>query len=139
MKKMNAEQNGYFKGIRIDMETADDLYQNLWNFMKKEKLALNLSKGSDGEFWLDGPEKKITVKILLDVPSRKILYDVYSVIDAMHLREKTLKQNEENEYIQEEHRRWKTAEVLEEVWLVIDAMILWSQKNNYSINETKLI
>jgi hypothetical protein len=116
-----------------------DLYQNLLNFMKKEKLTLNLSKNSDQELWLDGPEKKITVKILIDAMAHEISYDVYSVIDARHLREKTLRDTEKNVYIQEEHRRWKTAEVLEEVWMIIDEMEIWSEKNKYLLKEAELI
>jgi hypothetical protein len=117
----------------------NDLFQDLLKFMKREKLTLNLSKISDQELWLDGPEKKITVKILIDAITHEISYDVYSIIDSRHLREKTLKDTEKNVYIQEENRRWKTAEVLEEVWMVIDEMKIWSEKNKYFIKEAKLI
>jgi hypothetical protein len=127
------------RAVRIDMQTTDDLYQHLKTFIKQEKLSLSLSKGSNEEIWLDGPEKKITAKILQDTAARTIAYDVYSVIDAMHLKDRTLKESEQNEYIQEEHRRWKTAEVLEEIWMIIDAMTLWSQTNNYRIKEAELI
>jgi len=116
-----------------------DLYQNLLNFIKREKLTLNLSKISDQELWLDGPEKKITVKILIDANEHVISYDVYSIIDSRHLREKTLKDTERNVYLQEEHRRWKTAEVLEDVWMIIDEIEIWSEKNKYIIKEAELI
>jgi hypothetical protein len=117
----------------------NDLYESLSNFLKEEKMTLNLTKVSDNEFWLDGPEKKITVKILIDTKARKILYDVYSVIDIMHLKERTLKEKEQNIFIQEEHRRWNTAKILEEVWMVVDELGLWSEKNKYSLKEAKLI
>jgi hypothetical protein len=117
----------------------DGLYQDIIDFMKKEKLTLNLSKISDREFWLDGPEKKITVKILVDTKAHEVLYDVYSVIEHIHIKEEKVKDVEQNEFIEEDYRRWKIAELLEEIWLVIDNISLWCQKNKYLLKETELL
>lgn len=121
------------------MVIENDFYDELLKFMEREKLILNLSKSSNEECWLDGPEKKIAVKILIDPIAHEILYDVYSAIDHMHLKEAKLKDVEQNEFIEEEHRRWKTAQVLEEIWLILDYIMLWCTKNRYILKERKMI
>lgn len=117
----------------------NDLYQEIINFKNQENLSVNLSKVSNEEFWIDGPEKKIAVKILFHPQTHEILYDVYSVIDQMHLKERKVKDVVQNEFIEEEHRRWKTAEVLEEIWLILDAVKLWCKKNKYTLKDTEMI
>lgn len=107
--------------------------------MKSEGLTLTISKPSENEFWLDGPEKKIAAKFFINTKSNEILYDVYSTIENTHLKAETLKDVQQNEFIEEENRRWKTAMALEEIWLVIDALKLWSEKNNFTLKETELI
>jgi hypothetical protein len=121
------------------MHMEDNLYQELMMFMKRENLSLKLSKVSNEEFWFDGPEKKIAVKILINLQTREILYDVYSVIDRIHLKERKIKDVEQNEYIEEEHRRWKTAQVLEEIWLILDDIMLWCRHHQYTLKETEMI
>jgi hypothetical protein len=116
-----------------------DLDVNLLDYIKKENIDINLSKVSNSELWFDRPEESITVRIVIDNENQKILYDVYSIADSMHLKAKTLKDVERLEYIAEEDRKWKGAEYVENIWLIIDEISLWAQKNNYTLREEELI
>jgi len=116
-----------------------DLVSDLLDFIKKEKIKIELSKDSDTEFWLDSLDKSITVRFIIDVKTRQIYYDVYLKEYEIHLKEETIKDVEKLEFIAEEHRKWKVAEAIEDIWLIIDEAEIWAQKNKYNIKEKKLI
>ena len=109
------------------------------DFMIKEKIDLSISEDNPFEFWLDNTSGSITVRFKVTVPKHEILYDVYSPEFSVHLKEETIKDVERLEFLAEEHRRWKIAETIEDVWLILDRIKLWAEKNNFSIMEKKLV
>lgn len=127
----------YYPIINDNIEI--NLVSDLLEFIKKEKIDLKLSKNSNTEFWLDSPDESITVRFEIDIKSKHIFYDVYSVEYEVHLKEETLKDVEKLEFIAEEHRRWKAAEVIENIWLILDEVEIWTQKNNFIMKEKELL
>jgi hypothetical protein len=117
----------------------DDLISVLNKFMQKEKIDLTISKDNLSEFWLDDILGSITVKFKVDIPSHEIFYDVYSPEYSVHLKEETLEDVKHLEYIAEENRQWKIAEIIEDIWLILDKIKLWAEKNNFRITEKKLV
>ena len=117
----------------------NDFNLNLVNFLQKENIDMNLSKISNSEFWLDNTDRSITVRIIIDDKTKKILYDVYSINSNMHLNEKTIKDVKTLEYIAEENREWNAAETIENIWLILDEITLWADKNNFDLREEKLL
>ncbi len=120
-------------------QVENNLVSDLLDFIKKEKIKIKLSKVSDMEFWLDSPDKSITVKFLIDSNAREILYDVYSVEHEVHLKEETIKDVEKLESIAEEDRKWKVAETIEDIWLILDEVEIWARKNKFNLREKEMI
>ena len=111
----------------------------LRNFIKEEKLRFSLSQDSPSEFWVDEPDSSITIRFKIDAKKHEIYYDVYATDDNVHLEEKTLRDAERLEFIAEEQRRWKRAESIEQIWLLLDCLRLWAEQNNFSVIEKILI
>ena len=109
------------------------------DFMLKEKIDLSISEDNPSEFWLDNTAGSITVRFKINDLKHKILYDVYSPEFSVHLKEETIEDVERLEFLAEEHRRWKIAETIEDIWLILDRIILWARNNNFSIMEKKLV
>ncbi len=107
--------------------------------MKKEKIDFSISKDNSSEFWLDDIKSSITIRFKVNVPNHEILYDVYSPEYSVHLKEETIKDVERLEFLAEENRRWRIAESIEDIWLIIDQIKLWAIQNNYNVMEKKLI
>ena len=108
-------------------------------FIKKEHIDLLISKDNSNEFWLDNKFGSITVKFKINNPKHEILFDVYSPEYFVHLKEETIKDVERLEYLAEEHRRWKLAEIIEDIWLILDQIKLWAIQNNFNVVEKELI
>jgi hypothetical protein len=119
------------------MET--DLVSNLLVFLKEEKIKMELRKTSDSEFWLESPDGSLTAKFVMDNKAHKILYDVYSTEYYVHLKEETVRDVETLDFIAEEHRKWKLEKAVENMWLVLDEIKFWAQKNKFEIKETEMI
>ena len=109
------------------------------DFMKKEKINFSVSENNPSEFWLDDSNGSITIRFKLDANNHEILYDVYSPEFSVHLKEETLKDVENLEFLAEENRKWKIAEIIEDIWLIIDQIRLWAFQNNYRLLEKQLI
>ena len=109
------------------------------DFMKKEKINFSVSEDNPSEFWLDDSNGSITIRFKLNAPKHEILYDVYSPEFSVHLKEETLKDVENLEFLAEENRKWKIAEIIEDIWLIIDQIRLWAFQNNYRLLEKQLI
>lgn len=109
------------------------------DFMRKEKIDMSLSKDNSSDFWLDDKQGSVTVRFKVDAPKHEILYDVYSPEFFIHLKEETLKDAEHLEFLAEENRRWKIAENIEDIWLILDQIKLWAGQNNFNVMEKKLI
>jgi hypothetical protein len=109
------------------------------DFLKKEKINFSISEDNSTDFWLDNLNSTITVKFKINAPKHEILYDVYSPEYSVHLKEETIKDVERLEFLAEENRRWKIAESIENIWLVLDQIKFWARKNNFSVMEKKLI
>ena len=115
------------------------LIPTLEDFMKKENINMTISEDNPYEFWLDDTLGSITVRFKVDALRHKILYDVYSPKFSVHLNEKTLKDVEKLEFLAEENREWRIAEIIEDVWLILDEIKIWGKQNNFNITEEQLI
>jgi len=109
------------------------------DFIKQEKIKLFISEDNPSNFWLDDKTGSITVRFKIDVPSHEILYDVYSPEYSSHLKEETIDDVKHLESLAEENRQWKTAEIIEDIWLILDKITLWAEKNDFSISEKILL
>ena len=109
------------------------------DFMIKEKIDLSISEITPSEFWLDDTSGSISVRFKINVPKHELLYDVYSPEYSVHLNEETIKDVEHLESIAEENRKWKVAEIIENIWLILDQIKIWANKRNFSIIEKKLV
>lgn len=109
------------------------------DFMKREKIDLSISEDNSSEFWLDDTSGSITVRFKVDSPKHEIFYDVYSPELSVHLKEETLKDVERLEFLAEENRRWKIAEIVENIWLILDQIKIWARQNNFNLTEKQLI
>ena len=107
--------------------------------MKKEKIGFSISEDNSSEFWLDDLKNSISVRFKINNPKHEILYDVYSPEYSVHLREETLKDVKRLEFLAEENRKWKIAESIEDIWLVLDQIKLWAIENNFNVMEKQLI
>jgi len=121
------------------IKKENDLISTLLNFIKKEKIKTTISKDSDTEFWLDNPDDSIVVKFVIDSVKREILYDVYSTDYEEHLKVDTIRDIEQQVFIVEENRKWKAVEGVEELWLILDEVEIWAQKNKFQIKEKEMI
>jgi len=117
----------------------NDLISVIKNFIDKEKINLSISKDTSSDFWLDNKDESVTMRLKINTLDHEILYDVYSPKFLIHLREKTIRDVERNEYIAEEKRQWTMSEIIEDMWLILDKVKLWAMKHNFSIKEKKLI
>ena len=117
----------------------NNLIPTVIDFIRKEKIDMSLSEDNSSEFWLDNISGSITVRFKIDAPKHKILYDVYSPKYSIHLKEETIKDVEKLEFLAEENRRWKIAESIEDIWLVLDQIRFWAINNNYNVMEKHLI
>jgi len=117
----------------------NDLIPVIKDFLKKEKIGFSISEDNSSEFWLDDLKSSLTVRFKVNIPEHEILYDVYSPEYSVHLKEETLKDVENLEYLAEENKRWKIAESIENIWLVLDQIQLWARQNNFNIIERQLI
>ena len=109
------------------------------DFMKRERIDFSVSEDNISEFWLDDSKDSITVRFKLDAPKHEILYDVYSPEFSVHLKEETIKDVENLEFLAEENGIWKIAKIIEDIWLIIDQIRLWAFQNNYRLLEKQLI
>jgi hypothetical protein len=117
----------------------NNLVSVIRDFMKKEKIDFSISLDNSSEFWLDDLKSSITVRFKINSPEHQILYDVYSPEYSVHLKEETIKDVERLEFLAEENRRWKIAESIEDIWLVLDQIKLWARKNNFNVMEKQLL
>ncbi len=117
-----------------------NLVSNLLNFLKKEKIKINLREVSNSEFWLETPDGLITAKFIIDNNAHKILYDIFSTEYDTHLKEETMRDVKEIDFVAEEDfRNWKLVETVENLWLILDAAKLWALKNKFEIEEKEMI
>jgi len=117
----------------------NNLISILKEFIEKEKINFSISEDNSTDFWLDNLNSTITVKFKINAPKHEILYDVYSPEYSVHLKEETIKDVERLEFLAEENRRWKIAESIEDIWLVLDQIKFWARKNNFSVMEKQLL
>ena len=115
------------------------LLPTIVEFIKKEKINFSVSEYSPLEFWLDDLKSSITVRFKINSPKHQIFYDVYSPEYSVHIKEETLKDVERLEFLAEENRKWRIANSIEDIWLVLDQIKLWAFANKYSVMEKKLI
>lgn len=117
----------------------DNLIPLIEDFLKKEKINFSISEDNSSEFWLDDFNSAITVRFKINAPKHEIFYDVYSPEYSVHLKEETIKDVERLVFLAEENKRWKIAESIEDIWLVLDQIKFWARKNNFSVMEKQLI
>ena len=117
----------------------NNLISILKEFIKKEKIDFSISEDDSSDFWLDDLKSSMTVRFKIDSPKHQILYDVYSQEYSVHLKEETIKDVERLEFLAEENRRWKIAESIEDIWLVLDQIKLWARQNNFNVMEKQLL
>ena len=123
----------------VVFQVENNLIGLIKDFMKKEKINFSVSEDNPSEFWLDDSNGSITIRFKLNAPKHEILYDVYSPEFSVHLKEETLKDVENLEFLAEENRKWNIAEIIEDIWLIIDQIRLWAFQNNYRLLEKQLI
>jgi hypothetical protein len=109
------------------------------DFLKKEKINFSIFKENSSDFWLDDINRAITIRFKINAPKHEIFYDVYAPEYSVHLKEETIKDVERLEFLAEENRRWKLAESIEDIWLVLDQIKFWARKNNFSVTEKQLL
>jgi len=119
------------------MET--DLVSNLLNFLRDERIKMELRKTSDSDFWLESHDGFMTIKFVMDESKHEILYDIFSPKYDVHLREETLRDAERLDLIAEETGKWEYEKPIEDFWLILDCVKLWAQKNGFRTKETHLI
>ena len=117
----------------------NNLISTIRDFINNEKMDLSISEDNNSEFWIDNLNGSITVRFNINVPDHKILYDVYSPEFSVHLKEETIKDVEDLEFLAEENRRWRIAETIEDIWLILDQTRIWAEINNFSIMEKRLV
>lgn len=118
---------------------SSNLVNIVRKFIENEKIELSISDDNNSEFWLDDNDGNITVRFRIIDSKNTILYDIYAPKLLRHLKEKTLKDVEQLEFLAEEHRNWKMAETIEDIWIILDKIVLWTEQNNYFLKEKELI
>jgi hypothetical protein len=116
-----------------------DLISNILNFLGKEKIKMELRTISDSEFWLEGPYGFLTAKFHVDEGNHQVLYDLFSPKYDVPLKEEAIRGVEKLDMIVEEKRKWDYEKSIEDLWLVLDCVKLWAQKNRFSVKEKSLI
>ena len=114
-----------------------DVISDLLDFLEQEKLKIILKKKSDSEFWLESYDNSISSRFIID--NDEIFYDIFSPINEKHLRIETVKDIEKIEFISEERENWEFGKFLEDLWLVIDKIKIWTRTNNFNLKQKKLI
>jgi len=109
------------------------------DFLKKEKINFLINQDNPSDFWLDALNSTIVVRFRINDSEHEILYDVYSPEYSVHLKEQTIKDVENLEFLAEENRRWNLAESIEDIWLILDQIKFWARNNNFSVREKKLV
>jgi hypothetical protein len=109
------------------------------DFMKREKIEMDMQKTSDSEFWLESPDGFIVIKFAVDKNTNEILYDVFSPKYDVHLKEETLRDVERLDFIAEETEKWGYEKSIEGSWLILDSVKLWAKENKFNIKEKHLI
>lgn len=117
----------------------NSLITDITDFMRKEKIDMSISEDNSSEFWIDDNLGSITIRFKINTPRHKIFYDVYSPELSVHLKEETLKDVEQLELLAEQTKKWKIAEMIENIWLILDRIRVWASKNNFSLTEKQLI
>jgi hypothetical protein len=125
--------------VENDDKMRKVLDRNLADFLKDQKIRMNLQKISDSEFWLVDPYGFLTARFLVDETALKVTYDVFSPKYDLHLRESSLKDIEQLERILEEKGKWNYAKSIEDLWLVLDYVRIWAQKRGHSIKEKRQV
>ena len=109
------------------------------DFMKKENIEFSISPDNTSGFWLDDQTNSIIVRFKVNTPKHEIFYDVYSPEYSVHLKEETIKDVEDLEFLAEENKKWKIAKSIEDIWLVLDRIKIWAKQNRYTVVEKQLI
>jgi hypothetical protein len=122
---------------RQQLET--DLVSNILSFLKAEKVKMKLRTISNSEFWLEGPYGFLTAKFCIDEGNHQVSYDLFSPRYDAHLKEEDLRDVEKLDMIVEEKGKWDYEKSVEGLWLVLDCVKLWAQKNRFSVRERELI
>jgi hypothetical protein len=119
---------------------GNGLISHLLTFIREEHIKMQLKTISDSEFWLESPMTSVVAKFYIDHDAHEIVYDVFLPKYDVHLKEETLKDVENLEFIAEEHEMWKLVEDVEDIWLILDAVKVWAQKNAYKkVREIELL
>ena len=116
-----------------------DLVPQVSDFLKEEDIKMKLWEVSDSEFWLESQDESIAAKFGIDNIAKEILYDVFSPEYDVHLKAETMSDLEKIDFIAEEHKRWKFAETVGNLWLVIEEVRVWARKNKFKIKEKRMI
>jgi hypothetical protein len=119
------------------MEKA--LVKNLIDFLKDEKIKMKMREISNSEFWLEGPYGFLTARFFVDKVALEISYDVFSPKYDLHLKEESLRDVKKLESIVEEKGKWDYAKSIEDLWLVLDCVKIWAQKNGFCVKEKHLV
>lgn len=117
----------------------NDLTDTIKKFIEDENINLSISEDNNSEFWLDDPVGNITVRFHINHENHTIFYDIYAPKLLQHLKEETLKDVEQLDYLAEEHRNWKMAETIEDIWLILDQITMWAEQNRFNLKEEELI
>jgi hypothetical protein len=118
---------------------ATDLVSNILKFLRKERIKMKLRMISDSEFWLEGPYGFLTAKFRVDEGNHQVLYNLFSPKYDVHLKEEALRDVERLDLIVEERGKWDYEKSIEDLWLVLDCVKLWAQKNRFGVREKDLI
>ena len=124
--------------VENDDKIGKALARNLADFLKDEKIRMNLREISDSEFWLEGPYRFLTAGFFVDKVAHEITYDVFSPKYHLHLKEENLRGVKKLEYIVYEKARRDCERSIEDLWLVLDCVKIWAQKSGFSIKEKRL-
>ena len=116
-----------------------DLAYTIKKFIEDEKINLSISDKNHSELWLDDREGNITVRFRILDSEHTIYYDIYAPKLLRHLKEENLKDVERLEFLAEEYRNWKMAESIEDIWLLLDQIMIWAEQNRYCLKEKELI
>jgi hypothetical protein len=116
-----------------------DLVSNILKFVRKERIKMKLRMISDSEFWLEGPYGFLTAKFCVDKGNRQVWYNLFSPKYDVHLKEGALRDVEKLDLIVEERGKWDYEKSIEDLWLVLDCVKLWAQKNRFGVGEKDLI
>jgi hypothetical protein len=125
--------------VESDGQTQKVLVNNLADFLKDEKIRMNLREISDSEFWLEGPYRFLTVGFFVDKVAHEITYNVFSPKYHLHLKEESLRGVKKLEYIVDEKVRRDCEKSIEDLWLVLYCVRIWAQKSGFSIKEKRLV